>query len=89
MLKIVNIEKIESNICDIYFVSDFQLTNLKAQYSLDNENWSSNIQLLSTESPQSLILPISDSCFIRINDDSSDIQPSLGKFNNKFNQKFN
>lgn len=88
MLTITKVKKIRSNICEIYFTSDFELTNLKAQYSLDNATWSSNIQLSGIESPQQLILPIHQSCFIRINDDDYIPPVESGKFNNKFNQKF-
>jgi hypothetical protein len=70
LLKINNVQKLSSNFVRIYFEANFTLTNLRLQYSLDNSDWSNNIQLSSTISPQDVVLPIDNSCYLRINDDN-------------------
>lgn len=69
LLKINNVQKINGNLVRIYFEANFTLTNLKLQYSLNDVNWSDNIQLLGVVSPQDITLPIDNSCYLRINDD--------------------
>lgn len=89
ILTITLVEKVNSNTVRIHFESNFEITNLKLQYSLDGQAWSSNIQLSGLTSPQIAVLPIPNSCFLRINNSEAVVVPvPLRKHNNKFNQKF-
>ncbi len=74
LLKINNVQKINGNLVRIYFEANFTLTNLKLQYSLNDVDWSDNIQLSGVVSPQDITLPIDNSCYLRINDDDY-VQP--------------
>jgi hypothetical protein len=69
LLKINNVQKINGNLVRISFEANFTLTNLKLQYSLNNVDWSNNIQLSGIVSPQDVTLPIDNSCYLRLNDD--------------------
>jgi len=69
LLKINNVQKINGNLVRISFEANFILTNLKLQYSLNNVDWSNDIQLSSIVSPQDVVLPIDNSCYLRLKDD--------------------
>ena len=69
LLKINNVQKLNGNLVRISFEANFTLTNLKLQYSLNNVDWSNDIQLSSIVSPQDVVLPIDNSCYLRLNDD--------------------
>lgn len=91
ILTITNVEKVNSNTVKIYFESNFEITNLKLQYSLNNQTWSNNISLSGLTSPQIAVLPIPNSCYLRLNNSEAIVippPPPLRKHNNKFNQKF-
>lgn len=90
LLKITNVEKVNGNLCKIHFEANFTLTNLKVQYSLNNSDWSSDINITGLDSPQYATLPIDNSCYLRLKDNDEVVPPvSLRKHNNKFNVKFN
>lgn len=69
LLKINNVQKISGRFVRIHFEANFTLTNLRLQYSLNNVDWSNNIQLSGITSPQDVVLPIDNSCYLRLNDD--------------------
>jgi hypothetical protein len=69
LLKINNVQKLSGNLVRISFEANFTLTNLRLQYSLNNVDWSNNIQLSGIVSPQDITLPIDNSCYLRLNDD--------------------
>lgn len=69
LLKINNVQKLNGNLVRISFEANFTLTNLKLQYSLNNVDWSNDINLSSTVSPQDVTLPIDNSCYLRLKDD--------------------
>jgi hypothetical protein len=95
ILTITNVEKVNSNTIRIFFESNFELTNLKLQYSLNNIDWSNNIPLSGLTSPQTAVLPIPNSCYLRINNSEAVIPPPpppppplIRKHSNKLTLKF-
>ena len=85
-ITITSIEKIEgSSNFNVYFTSNYQLSDLKAQYSTNGVNWSSNIQL-NTSSPQQVAIPLNTSFYLRLNDDTQLTQNR--KHTNQFNLKY-
>jgi len=84
---ISNFVKLADGTYKVFFTSNFDLTELRFETSLNNVDWNTPVLIEGTTSPKILAIPISQDFYIRLFDTSQEVAPRIhtSVFTNVFN----